>query len=79
MTDGPSWQSAGRLLVIAGAVMLGLGLLLIVSGRTGLIGRFPGDLVIRRRNWSLWVPLVSSVLLSIILTRHLQPPAPPLT
>lgn len=68
MSDASPWTSPGRLLVIIGAVTLGLGLLLMALDRTGFLGRLPGDIAIRRKNWSVWIPLGSSVLLSIILT-----------
>ena len=55
----------GRLLLIAGLVIAGLGLLMM----SGLpIGRLPGDFAWRRGNSTFYFPLTTSILLSIILT-----------
>jgi uncharacterized membrane-anchored protein len=51
----------GLLLVVAGLVVLGLGLHLP-------LGRLPGDLSWRGRGWSVSIPLATSILLSVILT-----------
>jgi hypothetical protein len=55
----------GKLLVIVGAIVMGVGLLVMV----GLpIGRLPGDLSFRRGNTTFYFPLATSILASIILT-----------
>ncbi len=55
----------GKALLVAGLVIAGIGLLMMA----GLpIGRLPGDIVIRRGSGTLYFPLVTSILLSIILT-----------
>jgi hypothetical protein len=45
-----------------------LGGLLLVVGKVPFLGRLPGDIVIRRENWSLYVPLTTSLVISIVLT-----------
>jgi uncharacterized protein HemY len=57
----------GRLLIILGIVILIVGL--IVTFLPSLrLGRLPGDIVIRRGNWSVYIPIVTSILISLILT-----------
>jgi len=59
----------GRLLVILGIVLVGLGLLLTLSGRLNLpIGRLPGDIVYRGKNTTFYFPLATTLLLSILLS-----------
>jgi hypothetical protein len=55
----------GRLLLFAGLVIAGLGLLMM-SGVP--IGRLPGDFTFRRGNATFYFPLTTSILLSIVLT-----------
>ena len=55
----------GRLLVIVGLIMVGLGLL-IMAGLP--IGRLPGDFTIRRGNFTFYFPLATSIVVSILLT-----------
>ena len=55
----------GKLLVISGLIIAGIGLLVMM----GLpLGRLPGDITIRRGNATFYFPLVTSILLSILLT-----------
>jgi len=63
---GPS--DLGRVLVILGVVLLVVGILLMVAGRIPLLGRLPGDIVYRRGNFTFYLPIVTSLLLSLILT-----------
>lgn len=44
-----------------------LGVLLYFGGRAG-IGKLPGDIYIRRGNFTFYFPIVTSILASIILT-----------
>ena len=55
----------GRLLLVAGLIIAGIGLLMM-SGVP--FGRLPGDFVFRRGNATFYFPLVTSILVSIILT-----------
>jgi len=55
----------GKSLVVIGLVIAGLGLLIML----GLpLGRLPGDIAVRRGNFSFYFPLATSILLSILLT-----------
>ena len=58
----------GRLLLVVGAVILVLGLVLTFAGRVPFLGRLPGDIVYRRGNVTLYFPLATSILLSLLLT-----------
>jgi hypothetical protein len=59
----------GRLLVGLGLVLLVAGGLLLVLGRTGLpLGKLPGDIAYRGKNVSVYFPLGTSILLSILLS-----------
>ena len=55
----------GKLLLIGGLVIAGIGLL-VMSGVP--LGRLPGDIVVRRGSGTLYFPLATSILLSIILS-----------
>jgi hypothetical protein len=55
----------GRLLIILGLLIAGVGLLVTM----GLpIGRLPGDFTIRRGNFTFYFPLATSILASVVLT-----------
>ncbi|MCL5023181.1 MAG: DUF2905 domain-containing protein [Nitrospirae bacterium] len=61
-------QSLGKLLIIAGILIIVLGGLLLLSGKIPWIGRLPGDIVIHRKHFTFYFPLATSILLSIIIT-----------
>ena len=60
-------SSVGKVLVVVGLVVVGLGLLFVVGGALGL-GRLPGDLSFRRGNVRVFVPLATCLLLSLVAT-----------
>jgi hypothetical protein len=55
----------GRLLVFLGLGIAALGLLVLAGVP---FGRLPGDFMIRRGSFSFYLPLATSVVLSILLT-----------
>ena len=59
----------GRLLIGLGLVLLVAGGLLLLLGRTGIpLGRLPGDISYRGKNLSVYFPLGTSILLSVVLS-----------
>lgn len=59
----------GKLLLALGAIIAIVGLALILMGRTNLpIGRLPGDIIYRGKNATLYFPLATSILISIVLS-----------
>lgn len=62
-------QDLGRLLVGAGVLLCVLGAAVLLFARLHLpLGRLPGDMQWRGRNWQVNFPLTSSLLLSVILS-----------
>jgi hypothetical protein len=55
----------GKLLVVAGLIMAGVGLLIMVGVP---IGRLPGDMTIKRGNFTFYFPLATSIIASVLLT-----------
>jgi hypothetical protein len=59
----------GRWLVIGGLALVVIGGLVIVAARTGIpLGRLPGDIHIQSGNVTIFFPLVTMILLSLLLT-----------
>ena len=58
-----------RILVRLGLLLIVAGLVVYVLGRLGVsLGRLPGDFAWRRKNVSVYFPLGTSILLSVLLT-----------
>jgi hypothetical protein len=65
----PDLASIGRWLVIGGLALAAIGGLVILAARSGLpLGRLPGDIHIQSGNVTIFIPLVTMILLSVILT-----------
>jgi len=69
------WATLGKVLLGIGGLIALAGLLLLLSERVpglgsvlSLFGRLPGDISVKRDNFSLYVPLGTSLLLSIFLS-----------
>lgn len=59
----------GKLLIFLGGTIVLVGIVVVVLGRLHLpIGRLPGDIVYRGKNTTVYFPLATSILLSVILT-----------
>jgi hypothetical protein len=56
-----------RWLILFGVVLIALGLLWPLLAKSGL-GRLPGDIVIERGNFRLYLPLATSLIISLLLT-----------
>ena len=61
-------HDVGRVLIVAGVVLVVLGVVLSFAGRLPWLGRLPGDIVIRRGGFTLYLPLGTCLLLSLALT-----------
>jgi hypothetical protein len=57
----------GRSLVIVGVLLAVVGVVLLIAGKLGL-GRLPGDIVLERKSFRLYFPVVTSIVVSIVLT-----------
>ncbi len=60
----------GKILFIAGLIIAIAGLILILAGKVQIpwLGRLPGDFYYKGKNFSFYLPLTTSLLISIILT-----------
>ncbi len=62
------FSGIGKLLMIFGAIMLIVGALIWLGGKIPGIGRLPGDIFIKRGNFSFYFPIVTCIIISIILS-----------
>lgn len=62
------FSSFGKILMVLGIVIFLMGGLMLVAGKLPYIGRLPGDIFIKRENFTFYFPLATGILLSIILT-----------
>jgi hypothetical protein len=57
-----------RLLILFGVISIVAGLVLLIVPRVPWLGRLPGDVIVERERFTLYVPIVTSLVVSIVLT-----------
>jgi hypothetical protein len=59
----------GKFLIVLGAILAGIGVIVILLSRTNLpLGRLPGDFLYRSKHTTVYFPLATSLLLSVVLS-----------
>ena len=61
----------GKILIVFGVVLVVAGAVLVLAGKSGWtpwLGRLPGDIVVRRDNFTFYFPLATSLVLSVALS-----------
>jgi hypothetical protein len=62
------FESLGRMLVVLGLVLIVLGGIFLLGGKLPFLGRLPGDIVVERESFRFYLPLTTSILVSLVLT-----------
>ncbi len=62
-----NWVDVGRFLVLAGTVIVVIGLVFMVSDKLP-IGRLPGDIRLGGERFKVYIPITTSILLSVLIT-----------
>jgi hypothetical protein len=58
----------GKFLIIAGVTLILLGVVFTLWDKIPLLGRLPGDLIFKRGNTTFYIPIVTCIVLSVLLT-----------
>lgn len=61
-------DSMGKTLLLVGFIIICVGGLFMLVGKLPLLGNLPGDIRIERGNWGCYIPLATSIIISLILT-----------
>jgi hypothetical protein len=63
-------SNLGKFLIVAGSVLVILGLGLVVFSRFKIpfLGRLPGDILVQKKNFTFYFPLATSIIVSAILS-----------
>ncbi|MBS4539677.1 DUF2905 domain-containing protein [Clostridium sp. D2Q-11] len=57
----------GRTIITIGFIIIIIGIIVSIGSKLGL-GKLPGDIVIKKGNFTFFFPVITSIVLSIILT-----------
>jgi Protein of unknown function (DUF2905) len=62
------FSGIGKLLMALGVVLFGVGVFFWLGGKIPGIGRLPGDILVKRGNWTLYFPVVTCIIISVVLS-----------
>ena len=62
----------GRILILTAAILAVVGIALLFADRVPWLGRLPGDFAFKRGRTTVYFPLATSIILSIVLTLLLR-------
>ena len=57
-----------RMLIIGGLALAAVGIVLLMAGKIPGVGKLPGDILIKKENFTFYFPLTTCILLSFIIT-----------
>ena len=61
-------EMLGRTLVFLGLIVVVIGIALMFAERVPFVGRLPGDVTLRGDGWTVYAPIGTSIILSLVLT-----------
>jgi hypothetical protein len=63
-----NFSGFGKIIFITGIIIAVIGLVIMFFNKIPFIGKMPGDIIIKKENFTFYFPVVTSILLSIILS-----------
>jgi hypothetical protein len=64
----PEFQQFGKLLIFGGILIVLIGVLFLFGDKIPFLGKLPGDIHIKGKNFNFYFPIVTSIVLSIIIS-----------
>lgn len=63
--------SLSKILIVAGVVLILTGIIVAVFGKIPGVGKLPGDILIKKENFTFYFPLATCLLISLLLSLFL--------
>ncbi len=57
-----------KVIIILGIVLIIVGLIMLFIQKVPFLGKLPGDIIIKKENFTFYFPLATSVIISIIVS-----------
>ena len=61
-------ESIGKYLILFGIILIVIGSVFVVFGKLPWFGRLPGDFIIKREGLTIYLPIMTMILISLALT-----------
>jgi Protein of unknown function (DUF2905) len=66
--NAAGFQGIGWALIVLGIVIAVAGILIVAGGRIPILGHLPGDIVIQRENVTIFIPLGTMLVVSLVVS-----------
>jgi hypothetical protein len=57
-----------KVMILIGALLIVVGLVILLFPRLPFVGKLPGDILLKKENYTLYFPLATSIVISIIIS-----------
>jgi hypothetical protein len=64
----PEFHQIGKFLIYGGIFLVVLGVLFFFGDKIPFLGKLPGDIYIKKKNFTFYFPIVTSILLSLLIS-----------
>ena len=61
-------SAVGKTLILVGLITVAVGVCLLVAPKVPWLGRLPGDIMVKRENFRLYLPITTCIIISLVLT-----------
>ena len=58
----------GKFLILFGIIAVVVGVVFLISPNIPWLGRLPGDILIRKKTFTIYFPITTSIIISVLLT-----------
>ena len=62
------YYTFAKILIAFGVLLILIGVILLVFGKTGFLGKLPGDIHVEKKNFEFHFPIVTCIIISILLS-----------
>jgi hypothetical protein len=64
----PEFQQFGKILIFIGILILLIGVFFLFGDKIPFLGKLPGDIYIKKKNFTFYFPIVTSIILSLLIS-----------
>ena len=60
-------QPFGKMLIVIGVIIIVVGLLFMYGNKIPFVGKLPGDIVLKKKNFTFYFPLTTLIIINLLL------------
>lgn len=60
-------SALGKVLIVIGSIIIVVGLLMMFGNKIPYLGKLPGDIIVKKKNFTFYFPITTLIILNLIL------------